>query len=56
MKQKQKMYEEPTRLGHGEEEEASNPLSSSSEDEPVRRTRIEPRFQANPNDFRVEIL
>ena len=57
MKQKQKIYAKPTRSEHGEEEQAaSNPLSSSSRDEPVRRMRIEPRFQANSNDFRVEIL
>jgi len=62
MKQKQKMYTEPTRTKptrseHGEGEQAAcNPLSSSSKDEAIRRLRIEPRFQANSNDFRVEIL
>jgi len=56
MKQKQKMYAEPTRFENGEEEQAaSNPSSSSREDEPLKRMRNEPRFQANANDFRVEI-
>jgi len=50
------MYAEPTRSQHREEEEeASNPLSSASDDEPIRRARMEPRFQANSDDFRVEI-
>ena len=53
MEQKQKMHEEPTRLSHEGEEEASNPLSSSSEDEPVRRARIELRFKANSNDLEL---
>jgi len=30
-------------------------VDSSSEDERSRMVRLEPRFQANPNDFRVEI-
>ena len=51
------MYAEPTQFEHGEEEQAvSNPLSSSNEDEPERRIRMELIFQANSNDFRVEIL
>jgi len=50
------MYAEPTRFEHREEvQEASNPLSSSSDDEAVRRARMEPRFRANSNDFRVKI-
>jgi len=56
LKQKQKVNEEPTWFGYIEEEEASNPLCSSTEDEPARRERMKPRFQANYNDFRVEIL
>ena len=57
LKQNQKMYAEPTRSEYREEEqEASNPLSSSSDDELVRRARMEPIFQANSNDFRDEIL
>jgi len=31
-------------------------VDSSSEDEPLRMARLEPRFQANTNDFKVEIL
>jgi len=50
------MYAEPAQFEHGEEEQAaSNPLSLSSEDETVRGIRIEPRFQANSNDFGAEI-
>ena len=30
-------------------------LDSSSEDEPLRTTRPDPRIQANTNDFKVEI-
>jgi len=42
MKQKQKMHAEPTWSDNEEEEQAaSNPLSSSSEDEPLRRTSME---------------
>jgi len=55
LKLKQKINKEPTRFDAREEAEASNPMSSSSEDEPPGRTRMKPRFQANSNDFRVEI-
>jgi len=34
----------------------SHTIDSSSEDEPLRMARPEPRFQANTNDFKVEIL
>jgi len=41
MKQKQKIRAEPISYDHGEKEEAvSNPLSSSSEDEPFRKIRL----------------
>ena len=33
----------------------SHTLDSSSEDEPLRMTRPDPRIQANTNDFKVEI-
>jgi len=55
LKQKQKINEEPVRFVQREDQEASNPISSSSEDEPPRKARMEPRFQTNSNDFRVEI-
>ena len=31
-------------------------MDSSSDDEPLRMARREPRFQGNTNDFKVEIL
>jgi len=50
------MYAEPSRLDHGEEENTvSNPLSSSTEDVPLRRKRREQGPQANSNNFTVEI-
>ena len=33
----------------------SHNIDSSSEDEPLRMARLEPRFQVNTNDFRVKI-
>jgi len=33
----------------------SHNIDSSSDDEPLRMARPEPRFQANTNDFKVEI-
>jgi len=33
----------------------SHEVDSSSKDESIRMTREEPRFQANTNDFRVEV-
>jgi len=56
MKQKQKTHAESTCSDHSEKDEAtSNPLSLSSEDEPLRRTRRKQRPSINSNDFRVEI-
>jgi len=54
LKQKQKMCEEPPQSDFGRQGRmASHALDSSSEDEPLRMARPEPRFQANSNDFRV---
>ena len=56
LKQKQKMNEEPLQSEPRRQEEVSSGnLDSSSEDEPLRMARPEPRFQANTNDFKVEI-
>ena len=56
LKQKQKMHEEPHQSDFGRQEQvASHSLDSSSEDESLRMARGKPRFQANSNDFRVEI-
>ena len=55
MKPKLKINQEHTQFVEREEEDASYPMSSSSEHEPPRRARMEPRFQANSNDFRVKI-
>jgi len=38
-----------------QERVSSHDIDSSSEDEPLRMARPEPRFQANTNDFKVEI-
>ena len=47
---------EPPIFEHDEREDTtSNPLSSSTEDEPLIRTKKEQRPQANSNDFRVKI-
>ena len=52
MKQKEKMHASPTGSVHSEEDEAaSNPLSSSSKKEPMRRTRREQRLPINSNGF-----
>ena len=46
----------PTGYIHSEEDKlASNLVSSSNEEEPLRRGRREPRHPTNSNDFRVEI-
>jgi len=37
------------------EQVLSHKVDSSSEDEPIRVTRAEPRFQANSNDFNAEV-
>jgi len=56
LKQKQKMNEEPVYYApRGQEQLFSHTLDSSSEEEPLRRPRSEPRIQANSNDFSVEI-
>jgi len=55
LKQEPKINKEAIWFSQIEEEEASNPSSSSSKDEPKRMTKIELRFQAHSNDFRVEI-
>jgi len=50
------MNASPTGSIHAEEDEAaSNPLSSYSEEEPLRRVRREQRYATNSNDLRVEI-
>jgi len=56
LKQKRKMNEEPSLFDTKRQEQVfSHNVDSSNEDEPLRMTRTEPRFQANPNDFRDEI-
>ena len=55
MKQKQKTFESPTGSVYGDEE-ASNLIIFSGEDEPPRRTRGARRTPNNSNDFRVKIL
>jgi len=57
MKQKKKALASPTCSFRGDEdEEASNPLSSSGEGEPKKKARRERRQPANSNDFRIKIL
>ena len=56
LKQKQKMNEETFQFEPRRQEQVySHEVDSSSEDEPTRMTRAEPRMQANTNDFKVEI-
>ena len=56
IKQKQKMNEEPTYSDPRQQEQGfRHTLDSSSDEEPWRRPRLEPRTQANSNDFRFEI-
>ena len=55
MKQKQKALEIPSGSVHGDEE-ASNSISSSSEEEPLRRVREARRAPCNSNDLKIEIL
>ena len=38
-----------------QEQVFSHNINSSSEDEPLRMTRVEPQMQADTNDFKVEI-
>lgn len=54
MKQKQKALESPSISVHGDEE-ASNLVSSSSEEEPLKRVKEARRALCNSNDFKVEI-
>ena len=56
LKQKQKLNKELSYSAQqGQEKVFSHNLESSSDEEPLRRPRSEPRVQANSNDFRVEI-
>ena len=51
------MNEEPCQSKPKRNEQVfSHNVDSSSEDEPLRMARPELRFQANTNDFKVEIL
>jgi len=51
------MNEEPLQSEPRKQEQVfSHNLDSSSENEPLRMTGPEPRFQANTNDFKVQIL
>ena len=56
MKQNQQANEEPPQSDSKRQEQVfSHTLDSSSEVEPLRMTRPDPRIQANTNDFKVEI-
>ena len=56
LKQKQKVSEETFQSELRRHEQVfSHEVDSSSEVEPIRMTRAEPRMQANTNDFKVEI-
>jgi len=56
LKQKQKMNEETLQSEPRRQEQVfSHEVDSSSEDEPIRMARAEPRMQANANNFKVEI-
>jgi len=56
LKQKQKLNEDTLQSEpRGREQVFSHEVESSSEEEPTRMVRGEPRFQANSNDFRVEV-
>ena len=54
MKQNQKVLASPTGSIHGEEEGAVSNISSSNEEEPLKKGRREQRQPTNSNDFRVE--
>ena len=57
LKQKQKVNEEPLQSEPRRQEQVfSHNLDSFYEDEPLRMARLEPQFQANTIDFKVEIL
>jgi len=50
------MCEEPLQSEPRRQEQVfSHALDSSSKDEPIRMAKLDPRMQANSNDFRVEI-
>ena len=56
LKQKQKLNEDTLQSEPREREQVfSHEVESSSEEEPFRMARREPRFQTNTNDFRVEV-
>ena len=56
LKQNQQANEEPLQFdSEGKEQVFSHTLDSSSEDEPLRMTSQTTRFQANSNDFKVEV-
>jgi len=56
LKQKEKVNNEPLQFEPRRQENVfSHIVYSSSEDEPLRMARPEPRFQADTNDFNVEI-
>ena len=54
MKQKHKAVQNPIEFVHGDEE-ASNSVSASSEEECIRRVREAKRAPRNSNNFKVEI-
>jgi len=55
LKQKQKMCEEPVQSERRRQEQVFNhTLHSSSEDEPVRIVRQDPRMQASSNDLELK--
>ena len=57
LKQNQQGNEQPPQFDSKTQEQVfSHSLDSSSEGEPLRITRPNPRIQANTNDFKVEIL
>jgi len=56
LKQKQKLNKESLQSDPRRQEQVfSHSVNSSSENEPLRMARLEPRFQANTNDFKVQI-
>ena len=56
LKQKQQANEEPLQSDLKRQEHVfSHEVDSSSEDEPIRMARPDPRIQATSNDFKVEV-
>ena len=56
LKQKQKLNGDTLQAEPRRHEQVfSHEVDSSSEEEPTRMTRGEPQFQANSNDFKVEV-